>query len=85
MLFTVWRRFTPGWQMAEYSSPAGDETVAGERVFALARELCKACGGAFWVEGTLGEVTSFCLVLPPAEEEGTPAALKSAVSHPKEV
>ncbi|RPF43062.1 hypothetical protein EDD75_2181 [Thermodesulfitimonas autotrophica] len=83
VLFTVWRSFTPGWQMAECSGPSGDETAAGERVFALVRELCKAQGGAFWMEGTLGEMASFCLLLPPAAEGEAPAAAPN-VSHPKE-
>lgn len=83
VLFTVWRSFTPGWQMAEYNGSERDETVAGECVFALVRELCKTQGGTFWMESTLGEMLRFCLLLPPATEGEAPLTAPN-ISRPKE-
>lgn len=65
LLFSVWRTFSPGWQAGEYGSlkPPGRDSGSG-KVLVLARELSRLRGGCFWVEGTLGTVSSFCLLIP---------------------
>ncbi|MEW6769931.1 MAG: histidine kinase dimerization/phospho-acceptor domain-containing protein [Bacillota bacterium] len=65
LLFSVWRTFSPGWQAGEYGClrlPGRDSE--SEKVLVLARELSRLRGGCFWVEGTLGTVSSFCLLIP---------------------
>jgi light-regulated signal transduction histidine kinase (bacteriophytochrome) len=69
VLFTVWRTFSPGWQAREIvSSKSGETGFENEKVLMLIRDLSKGCGGRFWVEGTLGEVSSYCLLLPAVEK-----------------
>ncbi|MEW6182965.1 MAG: hypothetical protein AB1500_07280 [Bacillota bacterium] len=61
VLFTVWRSFSPGWQ----AGARLDEDIANtEKILMQARELSRANGGRFWVEGTMGETSSYCLLLP---------------------
>lgn len=84
VLFVVWRSVAPGWQVGRLDGLNKDAlTGENERVFVLVRELCKRDGGVFWVEGTLGEVASFCLLLPPAAA-GEALAAAPNVSRPKE-
>uniref|UniRef100_A0A7C2IZU7 histidine kinase n=1 Tax=Ammonifex degensii TaxID=42838 RepID=A0A7C2IZU7_9THEO len=72
VLFSVWRTFSPGWQAGESGclNPVGGSE--SEKVLMLARELSKLRGGCFWVEGTLGAVSSFCLLLPLESQEVLP-------------
>ncbi len=65
VLFTVWRTFSPGWQARELEySKSGETNSDSEKVLMLIRDLNRVSGGRFWVEGTLGEVSSYCLLLP---------------------
>lgn len=62
VLFTVWHTFSSQWQ--EFNRGSMNMNPETERILVLARELSKINGGRFWVEGTLGEISSFCLLLP---------------------
>lgn len=70
VLFTVWHTFFSKWPLYNRerirSVNVNPET---DRVLVLAREFSKINGGRFWVEGTLGEFSSFCLLLPKADEK----------------
>ncbi|MEW6447078.1 MAG: histidine kinase dimerization/phospho-acceptor domain-containing protein [Bacillota bacterium] len=75
ILFTVWHTSFSGWQAhARWYLGSRNNSPQNGRVLLLARELSKICGGRFWVEGTLGEVSSLCLLIPPADyKEGVHA------------
>lgn len=70
VLFTVWHNLSPGWRMNERGYLGSSNNNLGkEQVLFLARELTKLNGGRFWVECTLGEVSSFRLLVPPAQTD----------------
>ncbi|MEW6173805.1 MAG: hypothetical protein AB1510_12205 [Bacillota bacterium] len=76
VLFSVWRTFSPGWQ----AGVRLDEDISRtEKILMQARELSKAHGGRFWVEGTMGETSSYCLLLPLVKKNVT---IQARVSGP---
>ena len=64
-LFIVRRTVSPDWQARkDECSRWEDAGSESEKLLTLVRELGRISGGRFWVEGTLGEVSSYCLLLP---------------------